>query len=454
MPLQDIATVTISLDSGGISRPSFGVPIFFAAHNYSTNRVDSFSTLAEVAALFGTTANAYKAAQSVFGNSPSVPTFKIARIVGNTDLTPTITTVGTVYTVTVTDQAGVSVTASATMDGVTNTTASQIIDELVADINAGTQNVLATDNNSYLTLSRESGTYPTIDFKISNVSNLTVAESSAGSESISTAYNNLKLVDNDWYAVGWEDHTDKTNILALAALVEADVKLYFYGSSAVESIDDTYVEGTDPDNLDIIAWLSEGNYFRTVTWWHQDADTTFNEMAYCGYNLPYDAGTVVWTNNQLSGVEAAKNPSGVALTTTQQNNLNDRKCTFLATKGGIAHTRGGKVAGGEWIDNIHGRDNLQSDMELDLFDLLTNQQGRKLPYTDKGINVVAGVVESRLNYYKNVRGFLTDPIKINVPKAKDVLRADKVARVLNDLTFTAKLAGAIIMTDITGILEV
>jgi len=157
MALQDISRVTISLDSGGITRPSFGIPIFFAAHNYSTNRVDSFSTLAEVAAVFGTTANAYKAAQSVFGNSPSVETFKIARIVGNTDITPTIATVGTVYTITVTDQNGVSVTASATMDGTTNTTASQIVDELVADINAGAQNVLATDNATYLTLSREGG---------------------------------------------------------------------------------------------------------------------------------------------------------------------------------------------------------------------------------------------------------------------------------------------------------
>lgn len=454
MALQDISQVTISLDTGGITRPSFGIPIFFCAHNYTRNRVDSYSTLAEVAAVFGTDANAYKAAQSVFGNSPSVETFKVARIVGNTDVTPTISTVGTVYSITVTDQANVSRTATATMDGVTNTTVAQIIDELVADINGGTQNVLATDNTTHMTLSREGGSFPTIDFKISAVSNLTISESSSGSESISTAYNAVKLVDNDWYAVAWEDHVDKTNILALASLVEADVKLYFYGSSAVESIDDTYVAGTDPDALDIIAWIAEGNYFRTITWWHQDADTTFNELSYCGYNLPFDAGTVVWTNNQLSGVEAAKNPNGFSLTTTQQNNLNDRNCTFLGVKGSVAYTRGGKVAGGEWIDNIHGRDNLQSDIELDFFDWLTNQHGRKIPYTDGGINVGAGLLESRLNFYKVRRNFLTDPITINVPKAKDVLRADKVARVLNGMSFNAKLAGAIIMTDISGILEV
>jgi len=453
MALQDISQVTISLDSGGITRPGFGTPIFFTAHNYTDNRVDSFSTLADVAAVFGTEANAYIAAQAVFGNSPSVQTFKVARIIGSTTVTPTISTVGTVYTIKVTDQDGVNVTASATMDGVTNTTIAQIVTELVTEINAGSQDVTATNNTSFLTLARDAA-YPTNDYVVSLVANLTIATSASGLESISDAYNAVKLVDNDWYAVGYEDHTTKANVLALAALVEADVKVYFYGSSAVESIDDTYTVGGTPDNADIIAWLAEGNYFRTITWWHQDADTDFNEMTYCGYNLPFDAGTVVWTNNQLGGVSAAKNPNGFSLTTTQQNNLNDRKCTFVGVKGDVTYTRGGKVAAGEWIDIIHGRDNLQSDMELDLFDLLTNQQGSKLPYTDKGINVIAGAVESRLNYYKTKRNFLADPIVINVPKAKDVLRADKVARVLNDLTFTAKLAGAIVMTDITGILEV
>jgi len=454
MALQDISQVTISLDSGGITRPSFGIPIFFTAHNYTRNRVDSFSSLTEVSSVFGTTSNAYKAAESVFGNSPSVDTFKIARIVGNTDVTPTVSTLGTTYTITVTDQDGTSVTASATMDGTTNTTVSQIIDELVADINAGSQDVLATDNTSYLTLSREGGTYPTVDFKISAVTNLTIAEASSGSESISTAYTSLKLVDNDWYGVAWEDHTDKTNILALAALVEADKKVYFYGSSAVESIDDTYTPGTDPDNLDIIGWLAEGGYFRTIPWWHQDADTTFSELKYCGYNLPYDAGTVVWTNNQLTGIEAAKNPDGFALTTNQQNNLDARNATFLGIKGNVVYTRGGKVSSGEWIDIIHGRDNLESDIALDNFDLLTNQQGSKLAFSDKDINTIAGLLESRLNYYKKQRNFLLDPISITVPKAADIARDEKVARSLSGITFTAKLAGAIIMTDITGKLEI
>lgn len=454
MALQDISQVTISLDSGGISRPSFGIPIFFTAHNYTRNRVDSFTSLSDVESVFGTTSNAYKAAKSVFGNTPSVNTFKIARIVGNTDVTPTVTTVGTVYTITVTDQDGTSVTASATLDGTINTTISQVIDELVADINAGTQDVLATDNASYFTLSRENGSFPAVDFKISGVTNLALSEAAAGSESISTAYNNVKLVDNDWYAVAWEDHTDKANILALAGIIEADKKIYFYGSSAVESIDDTYTKGTDPDALDIIGWLSEGGYFRTVCWWHQDADTDFSELKYCGYNIPFDAGTVVWTNNKITGIPAAKNSDGFALTTNQQNNLYARNATFLGIKGNIVYTIGGKVSSGEWIDIIHGRDNLESDIALDNFDLLTNQQGGKLAFTDKDINVIAGILESRLNYYKRERNFIIDPINITVPKAADIPRDEKSARSLVGISFTAKINQAIIMTEIFGKLEI
>jgi len=257
-----------------------------------------------------------------------------------------------------------------------------------------------------------------------------------------------------------EDHTTlgtespAVGILGLAKTLEAQDKLYFVGSAHVDTIDTGYTAGEDPSSSDdIIGWLIAGNFGRTVGFWHQDADTAFNELTYAGYGLPFDAGSTIWVNNKLP-MSNGRNPDGNALDTTQQNNLNNRNANWTAFKGGVTYSRVGKVAAGEWIDTIRGRDNLKSDLEADIFDLLTNQQGKKIPYTDAGINIVAGVVETRLNDYKVNRGFLADPITISVPKAKDISRAEKVTRILNDMTFSANLAGAIVMVDLQGSLNV
>lgn len=457
MALQDIAQVSISLNTSGVSRAGFGVPMFITAHNYYKDRIRSYTTATDVATDMTTESNGYSAAVSTFSNTPSVSTLKVGRLIASSAFSPRTAedgtvTVGVVYTITVTDESDSEVAASYTT--ITNDTLSDIVTNLVSQINAGGLNVTLTNEGDSFQISR-AAPYPANDFVLSDISNLDVsAVQDLNSEGILDCLTEISEIDNDWYALSWEDHTTLSDILSVADYVESVEKLYFVGSAATSSINEPFTLGDEPTSGDdVLAYLADGGYLRTVGWYHQDADTDFNELAFAGYNLPFDAGSVVWANIQVP-TSNAKNDEGNSLTTTQQQNLADRYSNWAAVKGGIVYTREGKVIGNEWIDNIRGRDNLQADLEADLFDLLTNQQGQKLPYTDKGINVVAGVVESRLNDYKVNRNFLTDPITINVPKAKDISREDKVTRILNDMSFKAKLAGAIIMVDLTGTLEV
>lgn len=474
MALQDVVNVSISLQTSGLSRQGFGTPLFITAHNYFLDRVRSYTSLDEVAEDFPTDSNGYAAAASVFGNEPSVDVFKIGRqkapslitVTGDTD---GVYAAGVTVAVTVKDANDVSVAATFTTTG--GETVAAVATTLLTAIDAvlgagGNGSVALTDNGD--------GTFDIAealqDFTVSAFEN-SYAEGTALQDGVGETNNILNTYqaivdyDNDFYVVAWEgralggasvdDVTFSTiGVLDLANTVEASgsPKLYFAGSSAAESITDNYTFGTTPsDPNDVLAYLREYNFFRTVGWWHQDADTTFNELEYAGYNLPFNAGSVVWENNQLA-VPAAKNALGNALTSTEEGRLNARNASYADIAGTVVFTQGGLVAGGEWIDIMRGRDNLQADLEVDLFNFLTQQQGSKIPYTNAGINLIKNVVDTRLQRYKNERGFLTDPISITVPKAADIDSTTKASRVLQDMSFKATLAGAIVMVDLQGTL--
>ncbi|MCP3921263.1 MAG: DUF3383 domain-containing protein [Desulfobacterales bacterium] len=454
MALQDIALVSISLSTSGVQRAGFGTPFFLTAHNYYTDRVRTYTGTTTIGADTQTTSNAFIAGQSVFSNEPSVDNLKIGRLIGDSIISPLVTVDGSVVTgtttaLTVTDLVGTTVDATYTTIG--GDTVADVVDNLVAQINGAGLTVTLTDNGDTFTIARAT-TYPTEDFILSDFTNIGI-EATAVEDAV-TGLTAIQLIDDDWYALFWEQHDTLVDIVAMATFIESLDKLYFYGSEASESITTTYTPGSDPSSTsDILGYLAEGGYMRTIGWWHDEADTSFNEGALLGYNLPFDAGSITWANIQVP-VSAAKNSDGVKLTPTQQQNLADRYSNWAAITGSTVYNREGKVVGNEWIDIIRGRDNLKSDITADMFDILTNQQGTKVPYTDKGINVFSGALERRLNDYKVNRDFLTDPITITVPKSADIPTSEKVTRILDGLEFNATLAGAIQLVDITGVLEV
>ena len=473
MALSDITNVSISLQTSGISRQGFGTPLFITAHNYFLDLVRTYSGLSEVAADFPTDSNAYKAAVSVFKNEPSVSSFKIGRQVANTLITVAGDTGGTyaagvTVELTVTDAVGGTVDATYTTAGAE--TVAAVAADLVADINAvigsgGTATVVVTDHlDGTFTIAENTEAFYVTELSNTVATATGVQDTAASANNVVKTLTAIREVDDDFYVVAWEGRDlggesidsgtySTIGVWDLANTVEAldATKLYFVGSSASESITDTYTAGSTPSSTnDLAAFLAEGNYFRTVTFWHQDADTTFSELQYAGYNLPFDAGSVTWGNIKMN-ISASKNASGNPLTSTEKGRLASRYSNYAAIAGGIVYILNGKVAGNEWIDIIRGRDNLKSDLEADLFDKLTNQQGSKIPYNNKGINEIAAVVETRLTRYRDVREFL-DSFAITVPKAADIPTEDKQNRILEDMSFAGVLAGAIQAVDLSGTL--
>jgi hypothetical protein len=246
------------------------------------------------------------------------------------------------------------------------------------------------------------------------------------------------LENDTWYQIGMEDHTE-TEVLAMAAYVEAKQRLFFTSNNVVSSVDTAYVAGSAASG-DIAGKLADANYERSVVLWHHEADTKFPECAFAGHNLPFREGTANWAFLALSGVGASQNALGNVLTDTQITNVSARNANFVFSQRGQFRTWKGQSASSEWIDLVRGTDGLREDIDASLLDLLINQKGGGIRMTDAGLAQIENVIDSVLTRWVGY-GFIQENYTITMPKAIDIPFADKANRIIRDIKFEAFLAG-------------
>lgn len=441
--ITDIANVTISLNSVAVTRQGYGTPLFLTKQRFTEEVVTSYANLQAVAAVFPATSNAYKAAAGFFSNSPVGRSFKVGRIEANVLLTPTAPALGKVYSFTIKSgalSANITVTATGSDTAMTLSTA------IASAVEASTvaSKVVATAATGVVTIAP---TLPTDVFAVTALNNLTDTYTSTATAP--AALNKALDADSDCYFITSEDHTEAW-VLALAADVEAREKLYAVSVAGASNYG-TYTKGAAIAG-DILGKLADAGYMRTFGLYSQVADSTFPELTYVGHNAPFDAGSVIWTNNVIA-IPVSQNVDGNVLTGTQQNNLSARNATFIRNEGGLNATRGGLVAGGERIDNIRGRDALQDEMKVNLTSLLLNQKGGKIPYNNQGINMIRSVVNKSLDEFVR-RNFINDNYIISLPDERDVAPNKKALGLFDQGSFKAELSGAIELIDIFGTLAI
>jgi hypothetical protein len=227
-----------------------------------------------------------------------------------------------------------------------------------------------------------------------------------------------------------------------AAWAETQKKIFFCSTSLIDVKASTTV--------DIAYFLKNLAYDRTVVMYHtaSEGDTTpgWMEAGWMGECLPYDAGSQTWAYKTLAGV------SPYLLTSGERTNITGKNCNIYTTTGGVNITETGKVASGEWIDIIRGIDWISARLEENVFAGLIAV--RKIPYTDEGVSVMSGIVKGVLKEAAAAGILITDTIVVTAPLVADVSSADKIARLLPDLTFKANLQGAIHLVEITGTVTV
>jgi len=257
----------------------------------------------------------------------------------------------------------------------------------------------------------------------------------ADSETAVTAIQAVQALNDEWYAVMYLGHV-KADVLALAAWIETQKKIL--GTSS----QDVVVVGTG--TTDVAYALKAASYSRTWPMYSAEADSKYPEAAWMGRMLPTGVGAATWKFKTLAGI-TVDNLSSTAITNSQGKN-----CNIYIPMGGVNIMAEGIMADGEYIDTIRGIDWLQLTMEANVYSLLVNSD--KVPFTDKGIAVVENAVRQTLQ--EGVVNGLLAEFTVSVPKVSEVSTLDKASRTLNNVVFTAVLAGAIHKVNIQGYVSV
>lgn len=263
------------------------------------------------------------------------------------------------------------------------------------------------------------------------------------------------LVDNNWYYllsnIGYNNESATvTAIQALAAWAESKVKFFITQSNDVTNINSA-VETTS-----LPALIKASGYTRSVCVYTATPQASLIDAAVAGKIAPLKPGSYTVKFKALVGVTPD------SLTSTQETNAKAKNTLVYLTIGSNNMLSEGKVASGEWIDTIIGIDWQTSLIKTNVFSLFTNTL--KVPYDDKGIAAVGQAVSQSLDQgifsglytpiTRDKDGNITGGYVITLPKAASVSAADKNNRVLNNVNFTAYLAGAIHSTVINGTVTV
>ena len=168
--------------------------------------------------------------------------------------------------------------------------------------------------------------------------------------------------------------------------------------------------------------------------------------------LAYPSGSETWAFKQLASLY----PS--TMSSTLKKLLTDGHSNYFTQYAGRNITMNGQVRAGEWIDVIRGRDWLQNDMQLRLFNLLL--MNPKIPYTNGGIAKVQNEMIASLKSATergivagdefDEDGVLVPGFTTRVPNSQSLTATQKASRILEGCTFSARLAGAIHVISVNG----
>ncbi len=280
--------------------------------------------------------------------------------------------------------------------------------------------------------------------QIPGPSRLFVGRRDAG-QPVQTALAACAVANNDWYGFTEVSHTE-ADLIPAAAWAEANTKLFL---TAINDVDVTNTSGTEPATA-----LKTSNFFRTA-WWFNADPSQFPEVAAASRAFTIMPGGETWANLRLQAVTAPPMTETAYLAVTAKNGN-----TFEQFRN-ISITQNGITAGGEYIDIIRGRDWLCEELRSNVFNKFVDN---RIPYTDLGIAVIRQGITQALDLGVR-RGLIAeraiDPdndqrvipsYTVTVPSVINISTSDKAARILRDVKFTARLAGAIHAVEISGTL--
>lgn len=442
MALDDIVSVSITLESASVSRASFGTPLIAAYHTATTNRVDTYEAATALSDMIAdghsTSSIPYKSVQAQLSANPRVSTVKVGRRDGAwqqlTKITPVTVTNEAIYSV---DINGTTVTYTAD----TSTSVSEIVTGLSTAIDArplvtaagvgGTHIIVTTTAPATLA----SVTNPTIDgasggLKIEDVTvDADIADDLAA----------IRAADDSWYGLLIDSNAD-AEVLESAEWAEANSIIFGATLRGTRALDST-------DTTDTASLLKAAGYERTFTVYHTDpgqrvADRWMGEM------LPHDPSFGdTWNFKTLSGITVER------LSASALSSLNGKCVNVYVTKGGVNVTRSGFMVKSitHFIDQTTLVDEITARIQERVYALVLSD----MPYSNTSADRVCGEIIAVIQQRIERGSLLNLPAPTCThPDVADVSPTDRAARYLPDITFSAQTAGRIHSVAIAGKLSV
>jgi Protein of unknown function (DUF3383) len=243
---------------------------------------------------------------------------------------------------------------------------------------------------------------------------------------------------NDWYALAADTKT-QTNILAMAAIIEAQKKVYFASSADAAIINPS-------STTDVGYLLDAGNYDRTVLVYSPTATTEHPECAWLGGQIVEVPGSNTWAFKSGNGITATK-LSGTAVSSLKAKHVN-----YFTTIAGADIFMDGVTSKGSFIDEVIFVDWLYARMQEQVFYRFINK--KKIPYTQAGATIIGAEIRSVLSQGVANGGIApTPPFKVIEPQVLAIPEVTRATRVLGDFKFEARLAGAAHAVIIRGVVS-
>ena len=445
-----IVNVQISLNTTGISTEGFSTLLCVGPHMYGLTRVSTYTDPNQmIEDGFSADDALYRMVSDAFAQTPSPAQVKVGRqqvdgftlMVGQLGATST-------YVLTVSNTLADGTIRKKEYSYTTSSgSESDILKGLLQAITGDSDSEL-TDNEEQageetLTQLHLEAKNPGTAFSVKVTSNLTVSMD-ATTEDIADTMAAVVASDSDFYGVALASRADE-DILAMAEWAEANEKLFGTATAA---------DGAKNSEItnDIGSQLQAKNYYRTFWFYHALAATEYPECAIMARCFSINPGGETWANKQLSSITTDSLSETEALAVQGKNGN-----TFEPFRN-ISITQNGKVAAGEWIDVIRFRDWLAEEIKVNVFNLLINRD--KVPYTDAGIAAIESQIRAALTLGQTRGGIAPTEydengnqnlgFTISVPLSSSISPNQKALRILNDVKFTARLAGAIHVVNITG----
>ena len=434
MALSEIVSVTIQAGTVNPARAGFGIPLIMAYHTaWTGSEVRRYTSFAGVAVDFDPDSMPYKMASALFAQNPRPSEIKIGRlpapptahtqVLDFTDMSSSVD-----VDLAVTSPDGTETSVSVAWNTNLATTLADLKTALDAISGIGTCTVAS----------------PLVTVPATNVGEMVHIEPSTTGVHVrdtttdwdyDDALTAAAVIDGDFYAV-LTDCNSPRNMSKVAVWCESTDRFAFFAPQYTKPAQ--FATGEFASGSDYTAFLANDAHAFFVT---KGSRENALEARLAGRMLPLDPGSATYAYKTLEGVGAD------AWTSTERSTIEAYHGNHYASEAGVAITRPGKAGGGEWIDVVIGLAWLEARLQEAVFAALVNNP--KIPYTDAGLSVLVSEVRGVLKIAERA-DVLASGWEVTVLAAAEQATADRAARIVRDLEFSAQLAGAVHTVNIAG----